>query len=147
VDVAAIAGLGAAALAAAADMAARTAHLRDLGAILRAGVLRACPGVRISSPEHGGIPGYVHAAFRGLDGEALVAMLDAEGVAASTGSPCATGTGKPSSVLLAMGVPADEARGTLLLSLGANNTVDEVNRFLDILPRCVARLRALSAPR
>ncbi len=144
-NVAAIAGMGAAAEEAHADMTIRAAQLYELTAGLRDGVLRVCPDARISSPPRGGIPGYVHAAFRGLDGEALVAMLDAEGVAASTGSPCATGTGKPSHVLLAMGIPADEARGTLLLTLGVNNTRDDVERFLEILPGCVARLRTLAA--
>jgi len=146
VSVAAVAGMGAAAEDALHGISSCAERLRDLAGALRGGIVRVCPDARISSPAHGGIPGYVHAAFRGIDGEALVAALDAEGVAASTGSPCATGTGKPSHVLLAIGVPADEARGTLLMTLGASNTHDEVRRFLEILPRCVARLRALAAP-
>ncbi|MFN0150372.1 MAG: cysteine desulfurase family protein [bacterium] len=144
VNVAAIAGMGAAAEEAHGDMAIRAARLHDLAAALRDGLLRVCPTARVSSPIRGGIPGYVHAAFRGLDGEALVALLDGEGVAASTGSPCATGTGKPSHVLLAMGIPAEEARGTLLLTLGASNTRDDIDRFLEILPRSIARLRSIA---
>lgn len=144
--VAGIVGMGVAAEIALAEMASRERFLRDLTAALRAAISRADPTVRFSSPEQGGIPGYVHASFPGVDGEALASLLDAEGVAASTGSACIEGTGKPSHVLLAMGLSAEEARGSLLLTLAASNTADEIERFGAILTRALARLRAISPP-
>lgn len=144
--VAGIAGMGAAAEIALAEMARREPILRKLTAALRAAILRADPAACFSSGEQGGIPGYVHASFSGVDGEALASLLDAGGVAASTGSACVEGTGKPSHVLLAMGLSAEEARGSLLLTLATSNTGDEVERFGAILARALTWLRAISPP-
>jgi cysteine desulfurase len=145
-NVAAIAGMGAAAAAARRDLDAQATRLAVLAARLREGIARALPGTRTSTPERGAVPGFLHVSFRGLDGEALVALLDAEGVAASTGSACATGAGKPSHVLLAMGVPEEEARGSLRLTLGPRNTAEEVDRAVAIVRDCVSRLRGISSP-
>jgi cysteine desulfurase len=140
-----IAGMGAAARAARAGLARERARREVLAALLRDGVRASVPGARLTSPERGGLPGHVSAAFRGVDGEALVALLDEEGIAASTGSACAAGAGKPSHVLLAIGVPPAEARGSLRLSLAPDNDEEEVARCLALLPVLVSRLRGLSA--
>jgi cysteine desulfurase len=145
-NVCGIAGFGAAARVARATREARRARLEALGSRLRAGVASRVPGARIVSPGSGGVPGLVHATIRGLDGDALVTLLDDEGIAASSGSPCTSGAGKPSHVLLAIGVPESEARGSLVLSLGRGSVEEDVDRALDAIPSAVERLRRLAAP-
>ncbi len=145
-NVCGIAGLGAAARIAGATLGARRARLEALGARLRSGLVSRLPAIRVVSPERGGLPGLVNVTIRGLDGDALVTLLDDAGIAASSGSACATGAGKPSHVLLAIGVPESEARGSLLLSLGRGNTEDDVDRALDAIPAAVDRLLRLAAP-
>jgi cysteine desulfurase len=70
--------------------------------------------------------------------------LDLQGVAASSGSACTSGSLEPSHVLTAMGVPLDLARGSLRLTVGKDNTMEEIDHLLSILPGIVAKLRALS---
>ena len=70
--------------------------------------------------------------------------LDLAGVAASSGSACTSGSLEPSHVLMAMGVPLDLARGSLRLTVGKDNTVEEIDHVLDVLPGIVSRLRSLS---
>ncbi len=82
--------------------------------------------------------------FAGVEAESLLILLDAEGIAASAGSACASGSIEPSHVLTAMGVPEPYALGTLRFSLGTENTADEIESVADLLPRLVARLRSLA---
>ncbi len=88
------------------------------------------------------LAGIVSVLVGGLDGASLVHALDLEGVCASTGSACTTGSTEPSHVLLAMGVPADEARGALRLSLGRTTTDADLDSAIGIISRVVARQRA-----
>jgi cysteine desulfurase len=88
----------------------------------------------------------VHVSCAGVDGEALIVRLAQQGVAASSGSSCVSEIGKPSHVLRAMGVPADLARGSLLLALGPMNTLEEIRHVADLIPGAVTALRGL-APR
>jgi len=82
--------------------------------------------------------------FDFIEGEALVLQLDLAGIATSTGSACSTGSLEPSHVLLALGIPSERARGSLRLSLGRENTEEDVECFLEVLPRVVSRLREMS---
>ncbi len=86
----------------------------------------------------------VNLSFAGIDGEALLVKLAAQGIAASSGSVCVSEIGKPSHVLRAMGVPADQARGSLLAAIGPINTLDEIRRVAACIPEAVASLRRLS---
>jgi cysteine desulfurase len=86
----------------------------------------------------------VHFRFDYIEGEALILQLDIMGIAASTGSACSTGSPEPSHVLLAMGVSNEQARGSLRLTLGRENTYEEVGYFLEVLPGIVSRLREMS---
>jgi cysteine desulfurase len=81
-----------------------------------------------------------------VEGESVLLQLDLKGVSASSGSACTTGSLEPSHVLLAMRVPHDLARGSLRISLGKDNTMEEIDRLLELIPESVARLRSL-APR
>ncbi len=85
-----------------------------------------------------------HFRFSFIEGEALVLGLDAEGIAASSGSACSSMVGEPSHVLLAIGLRPEEARGSLRLSLGKYNIESDVDLILQKLPEVVKRLRAMS---
>lgn len=138
----------AAAEAAAASDAAR-ARLAELHHALGAGALAAVPGVHLSGPPLGSAlrhPGIVHLVIEGCDGEALLLLLDREGVSASTGSACQAGVQQPSHVLLALGVDAAASRGALRLSLGWSSTEQDVAHALAVLPGAVAQARAAWLP-
>lgn len=90
------------------------------------------------------LPGSVSVVVGFVEGESILLALDLAGVAASSGSACTTGSVEPSHVLVAMGVPPELARGSLRLTLGRENSEADVERFLDVLPPIVARMRALS---
>ena len=80
----------------------------------------------------------------GIDGEALVIALDLKGLAVSTGAACSSGAIEPSHVLVAMGLPVDRARASTRISLGRQNTDDEVDFAIGLIPETVARLREIS---
>jgi cysteine desulfurase len=92
------------------------------------------------------LPNSVSWAFEAVEGGDLVAALDLEGVASSTGSACTSGSAEPSHVLLAMGVAPERIRGSLRLTLGRTTTADEVARAAELVASCVARVRAAAAP-
>ncbi len=142
-NVPAIAGLGAAARLAAErlpEMQARVSGLRDR---LETQAMTRIPGVRINGngPR---LPNITNLSFEGLEGEAAVIALDLEGVAASTGSACSSGSLDPSHVLIAMGLRPEVVQGSLRFSLCYHNTEEEVDRALQILESVVQRLRKLS---
>ncbi|HID92553.1 MAG TPA: aminotransferase class V-fold PLP-dependent enzyme, partial [bacterium (Candidatus Stahlbacteria)] len=79
-----------------------------------------------------------------VEGESMLLNLDLEGIAASSGSACTSGSLEPSHVLLAMGIPHEIAHGSLRFSLGRGNTEEDVDRVIEVLPRIVNRLRTMS---
>jgi len=90
------------------------------------------------------IPGNVNLRFSYIEGESLTLSLDMEGIAASSGSACTSKTLEPSATLLAIGLSHEEAHGSLLLSMGRQNTEEDVDYVLEALPGIVKRLRAMS---
>ena len=90
------------------------------------------------------LPGNVHLLVPGCDGDSLLYLLDAAGIECSTGSACQAGVPQPSHVLLAMGIPEDQARGALRLSLGHTSTQADVEAVLSALPQAVERARRAS---
>jgi cysteine desulfurase len=88
------------------------------------------------------LPNSASFAIDGLEGGDLVAALDLDGIEASTGSACTTGSVEPSHVLLAMGIDPHLAHGSLRLTVGRGTTPDEVERTVEIAARCIGRLRA-----
>src|SRR5271167_1736998 len=90
------------------------------------------------------VPNTTNIHFDYIEGEALVIALDLKGLAVSTGAACSSGAIEPSHVLTAMGLPPEIARASLRFSLGKQNTADDVQFALDLLPQTVARLRELS---
>lgn len=142
-DVAAAAGLAAALRETVAEMPARTAELTMLRDELIAGVRRAVPEAILNGPhDERRLPGNVHFTFPGCEGDSLLMLLDAAGIECSTGSACTAGVASPSHVLIAMGVGAREARGSLRFSLGHTSRRSDIDALLDVLPQVVARARA-----
>ncbi|MCM2465020.1 cysteine desulfurase NifS [Methanoculleus oceani] len=139
-----IVGLGRAIELAVAGMprnAARLAAMRDR---LIRGSLEAIPDTRLNGHPVERLPNNVNVAFRYVEGESILLMLDALGVAASTGSACTSASLEPSHVLTACGLPHEEAHGSLRLTLGPRNTDDDVDYVLEVLPGIIGRLREMS---
>ncbi|SHE89717.1 cysteine desulfurase NifS [Clostridium fallax] len=90
------------------------------------------------------LPGNVNVSFEFIEGEGILLMLDFEGICASSGSACASGSLDPSHVLLSIGLPHEVAHGSLRLSLGDGSTEEDVNKVLEVLPKIVDRLRQMS---
>lgn len=130
------------------ELAARLVELRTA---LVDGVLSTIPGTVLQGDAGTGVderlPGNAAITFDGCEGDALLMLLDAVGIACSTGSACTSGVPEPSHVLLAMGVDAATARGTLRFSLGRESTRDDVEALLEALPSVVERARRAGRPR
>jgi cysteine desulfurase len=121
--------------------AQRLAALRDR---LIAGVLGAIPDTFLTGHPTHRLPNSASFCFKGIDGEATLLQLDLAGVAASSGSACASGEAEPSHVLTAMGVESRLAVSGLRLTLGRENTAQDVDYVLGVLPEIVRKLRVLS---
>ena len=102
------------------------------------------PHSRLNGSLTSRVPGTVNICFEGVEGETLLLYLDREGICASSGSACASGSLDPSHVLLSLGVPHELARGSLRLSVGEYNSMEEIDHILEVVPRAVHELRSLS---
>ncbi|MFN8516036.1 MAG: cysteine desulfurase family protein [Thermomicrobiales bacterium] len=141
-NVAGAVGLAVALKLAEAEREGYVVHCRALRDRLIDGILAAIPGSRLNGPrDDRRLPNNVNVAFSGVQGEDLIIALDLAGVAASSGSACTTGATEPSHVLRAIGVPEDMIAGSLRLTLGRDNTSDQVDTVLTLLPEIVERLR------
>lgn len=128
-NVAGIVGFGKAAELALAEQKASASRLEKLRQILEAG-LEEIPGVVVIASSARRLPNTVQVVVEGMDGEMLVMALDREKIAVSSGSACSSGTTEPSHVLTAMGLPQEEARGAIRISLGKQNTFEDIECFL-----------------
>lgn len=142
-NVAGIAGMGKAVELAVVRQPALQTRLRGLRDRLEAAA-REIPGSRVAGAGAPRVCNTVNVAFAGCEGETLLAALDLEGIAASAGSACSSGTLEPSPVLLAMGYPPQLARGAVRFSLWSGNTEEEIARACEALPRVVARIRRVA---
>lgn len=128
------------------ELDARNAHCRALRDRLLDELPARVRGARVTGALDRArrLPNNASFCLKGVEGEAVLVQLDLEGFAASSGSACTTASLEPSHVLTAMGIPEDLARGSLRLTVGKDNTADEVERLLETLPRIVERIRALA---
>ncbi|MDQ2689777.1 MAG: cysteine desulfurase [Chloroflexota bacterium] len=106
----------------------------------------ALPGVELTGHPVERLPNSASFVIDGIEGGDLVAALDLDGIEASTGSACTTGSVEPSHVLLAMGIDERLAHGSLRLTLGPETTAEEIERTIDVVTACIARLRASATP-
>ena len=106
-------------------------------------VLGAIPDSRLTGHPTERLPNHASFVFKGVDGNALLMLLDAAGFACSSGSACKTGDPEPSEVLAALGFSREWGLGSLRVTLGRQTTEDEVEAFLAALPELVAKCRAL----
>jgi len=141
-NTAGVVGLGVACALARSELAERIAEYTRLRDRLWEGLAAKVPGaVRNGDPDHV-LCNTLNVTFRDTPGEVVLQALDLEGVAASAGAACASGSITPSHVLVAMGLSPEEARGTLRLSVGHGNDASQIDRVLALLPDLVARARA-----
>ncbi|MEE9198250.1 MAG: cysteine desulfurase family protein [Dehalococcoidia bacterium] len=119
-------------------------HCKRLRDRLIEGVLSKVDRAYLNGHPTRRLPNNANFCFDGVEGEAVLLGLDIEGIAASSGSACTSGSLEPSHVLTAMGVPAERAVGSLRLTVGRSNADEEIDRVLDVLPRIIQRLRAVS---
>jgi len=108
------------------------------------GVLEKIPNSRLNGHPEKRLPGNFNVSFEFIEGESMLLWLDEEGICASTGSACTSGSLEPSHVLLATGLPVEISHGSLRLTLGDANTEGDVDFVLGVLPKVVQKLRDMS---
>ncbi len=102
------------------------------------------PHTRLNGPREGRLPGNVNVSFEFIEGESLLLLLDMAGICASTGSACSSSSLEPSHVLLTIGVPVEQAHGSLRLSISRDTTDADIDYILEKLGPIVERLRMMS---
>lgn len=139
-----IVGLGAAAARAAGTMEERAAKESRIRDYLIGRIESEIPYCRLNGHREKRLPGNVNVSFRFVEGESVLIMLDMKGICGSSGSACTSGALDPSHVLLAIGLPPEEAHGSLRLSLSEENTMEEADIVVEELKGIVAKLRSMS---
>ena len=107
-------------------------------------VMERIPYTRVNGHRTLRLPNNVNFAFQFIEGESLLIVLDSKGICASSGSACSSGSLEPSHVLMATGLPKDIAHGSLRLTLGEENTKEELDYVVDCMEETVKRLRKMS---
>jgi len=143
-NVAGIVGFGKAMELAAREWEERSAHVKPLRDRLINGILESIPHTRLNGDPERRLPNNVNILFGYIEGEAICLKLDFQGIDASTGSACSSESGEASHVLLALGIPVEEAHGSLRLTLGRGNTSEDVDYVLEKLPGIIQELRSMS---
>ena len=143
-NLASIVGIGKAIELATADIDAHNAQLSAIRDHMIERILKEIPYTRLNGHPTTRLPGNVNVCFRFIEGESLLMLLDAKGIAGSSGSACTSGSLDPSHVLLAIGLPHEIAHGSLRLSLSEENTMEEADYVVDALVEIVSRLRSMS---
>jgi cysteine desulfurase len=142
--VAGIVGLGAAASLAGERLAAGAGRITALRNRLIDGIMTTIPDVRLNGDRERRLPNNANMSFKYIEGEALLLHLDLNGIAASSGSACASGSLEPSHVLLAIGLDAEDAHSSIRFTLSEATTQEEIDTVLGVLPGIVNKLRAMS---
>lgn len=127
-----------------ADLDKRNDKIRGIRDYIIEGILKEIPHARLNGHREKRLPNNVNISFEFVEGESLLLLLDMSGIAASSGSACTSGSLDASHVMLAIGLPHEEAHGSIRVSLGEDNTIEEADRFLEVLPKIVQRMRDMS---
>lgn len=139
-----IVGFGKAATIALEELGTEMERLTTLRDRLIEGIQNRIEYVHLNGHPSHRIPGNVNMSFEFVEGESLLLSLDMQGIAASSGSACTSGSLEPSHVLLAMGIPHQLAQGSVRMTLGRDNTAEDIDYVLEVLPDIVSRLRSMS---
>lgn len=141
---ASIVGLGVAAKQALEHMAYENTEVKRLRDRLEAGILPRVPRSFVTGDTANRLPNTANIAFEFVEGEAILMLLNRQGIAASSGSACTSGSLEPSHVMRAMGIPYTAAHGTIRFSLSRYTTEAEIDRVIEAVPPIIAQLRRLS---
>lgn len=143
-NVAGIVGLGAAIALATQTLEESAARMTKLRDKLIAGIAQRIPEVKLNGHPTMRLPNNVNYSIKYIEGESILLMLDMNGIAASSGSACTSGSLDPSHVLLALGLSHEVAHGSVRLTLSDETTEEDIDYVLDVLPKVAERLRAMS---
>ncbi len=143
-NVAGIVGLGKAIELANANIGIYVAKLKRMRDKLIEGVLEKIPNTILNGHPEKRLPGNANFCFENVDGQSLLVNLDMKGIAASSGSACSAGSIEPSHVLLAIGLSSDIANGSLRITLGDDNSEEDIDYVLKVLPEIIEKLREAS---
>lgn len=143
-NLAGIVGLGEAIELACADIPQKTAKISKIRDYLIENISKTIPHCRLNGHPKNRLCGNVNFSFEFIEGEGMLLHLDMLGIAASSGSACTSGSLDPSHVLLAIGLPHGIAHGSLRISIGEANTMEEADRLLEVLPVIIQKLRDMS---
>jgi cysteine desulfurase len=143
-NVASIVGFGVACELAAKDLAKEAERLKALRDHLENGILKSIPATYVHGDRIARLCNTTNIGFEGVEGEAILLMLNEYGICASSGSACTSGSLDPSHVMMAMGIPFSRAHGSIRFSLSRYNTMEEMDFILGRLPQIIKRLRDLS---
>ena len=143
-NTAGIVGLAAALEIACQEMQQNNERLQSCRDLIISSLLQAVPRCRLNGDAQQRLPGNVNISFEGIEGESLLLMLDANGICASSGSACTSGSLDPSHVLLSIGLPHAIAHGSLRLSLAEDITDHDVQHIIQTVPQVVSYLRDMS---
>lgn len=141
---ASIVGLGVAAKQALEHMAYENTEVKRLRDRLEAGILPRVPRSFVTGDPANRLPNTANIAFEFVEGEAILMLLNRQGIAASSGSACTSGSLEPSHVMRAMGIPYTAVHGTIRFSLSRYTTEAEIDRVIEAVPPIIAQLRKLS---
>lgn len=126
------------------DMKVNNEYVLNLRNHLVSRVMKEIPYVRINGSMDYRLPGNINFSFRFIEGEGMLLKLNMAGICASSGSACTSGSLDPSHVLLAIGLPHEIAHGSLRISLNEENTLEEIDKTVDILKNTISELRSMS---
>ena len=143
-NLAGIVGLATALDLAYAELEGNNAHARKMRDILVEGIRSSVPEARFTGHPTQRLPNNASFCFKAVEGESILLSLDMLGIAASSGSACTSASLEPSHVLQAMGIPVEEAHGSLRLTTGLDNSEDDMRYVVGVLPGIIAKLRAMS---
>lgn len=142
-NVPSIVGMGYAIEYAVKEIGERMGKVRQLRDRLKKELMERIPYVKLNTPDKS-LPGTLNISFKYIEGESILLMLDLKGICASSGSACTSGSLDPSHVLLAIGLPHEVAHGSIRFSLDHNNTEEDVDYMIKIIPTIIQKLRNMS---
>jgi len=120
-------------------------YLSELEDYFRENLCETIDNINFNGHPEEKLPGYLNISFSGIEGESLLLSLDLEGIAVATGSACTSGSSLPSHVLEAMGLSPEMIQASIRISLGKQNTKQDIDYALSVFPKVIKRLRELSS--